>query len=110
MTEEELREKILYKRLLVAAKAPGGTNMDLRVQKFKAVFHGRCLGYYSNLALACATVDRVMSSATMAELLWSESGVPYTDDYVLDTVQRVYYTRKLKEPYPEGLKVTGAAA
>jgi hypothetical protein len=110
MTEEDLRQKVRYRKLLEASKAPGATNMDPAIQRFKAVFHGRCLGYYSNLALACSTVDRVMTISTMAELLWSESGVPYTDDYVLDTVRRVYYTRKLKEPYPEGLKVTGAAA
>jgi hypothetical protein len=98
LSDLELREKIQYRRLLEKSRAPGLFNLDLRVQKFKAVSHGVCLGYYSTLALACATVDG--DGWVTSQMVWSESGVPYSKDYVLDVQKGVYYTRKLKDPFP----------
>ena len=110
LTALKLREKVQYRHLMALTKSSGYITMDLRVQRFKAVSRGKCLGYYSSLALACATVDGGMTNPPKAELLWSESGVAFSRDYVLDVQRNVYYTRKLKHPYSDGLKVTGAAA
>lgn len=110
LTETRLREKIQYRSLLVAAKAPGAFNLDLRVQRYKAVSQGQVLGYYSSLALACATVDGVMITVPKVDLIWTESEWGWSRDYVLDVQRHIYYTRELKDPHPESLPVTEAAA
>jgi hypothetical protein len=108
LNDVELREKVQYRRLMELAKLPGTKiGLDMRVHRYKAVRQGKVMGYYSSLELACDTVDGVVTPPKV-EFMWSESGVAYSRNYVLDTQRGVYYTRKLKNPYPNGLKVVGA--
>jgi hypothetical protein len=110
LTKQQLKERPQYSRLMERVKETGVARMNLNVQRFKAVSGNKCLGYYSTVELACNAVDGIIEGPPRTGVEWSETGVSYASKYVLDLVRGVYYTRKLRDPYPEGLKATGAGS